>query len=364
MKGRALALILTLLLSSSLTSLGVEAQAPEPPNVVTLGPPIICSAGDSATNVKILSPQNHSYGKNPIQLDFSVTAIGMFGQFGNVGYSVDGGIINSVTDFVNKTLEFAGPDWYWMRTIVFASIFLPSLPDGVHNVTVYYGWQYLGTNNPSLERYEVFAYETVFFTVGKPTIIPPKIEVLSPENNTTTEADLILLILNISAPIAVNAMQSQLRYAYYEADWLSEKQYLYFQNLSYSEQFQFLQLNATLSSIPSGRHKLLIVVGGGVTFKQAMFVEEFDSENNSTVVFTVNSSVQPTGDFLISQMETVLIVVLASLAVVGLCLLFYFSKRRKLRLYANQKLTFIGLTQFFLRFLCKLLGRFLRWRHF
>jgi hypothetical protein len=198
------------------------------------------------------------------------------------------------------------------------------LPEGVHNATVYYGWQYSGTN-PSWERYEVYAYATVDFAVGKPTIMPPTIVISSPKNNLTTEANSIPLIFNISAPVAVYAMQSQLRYAYYEVDWSSEKQYLYFQNLSSNEHFQSLQLNTTLSNIPNGTHKLLIVVGGSVTIKQAMFVEEFDSESNSTIIFNVNSATQPTSNL---QTQIISIVALASVVVVVIGLLVYFGRHK------------------------------------
>lgn len=164
-----------LLLSSSLLLAEAQAQAPTPPNVSTLGPVIICSTGNSA-NVKILSPQNNqSYSSNQVQLIFSVQAFGMFGQFGNIGYSLDGGIVKSVNSFVNKTVDHPtdAPDWYWNRTTVFASIVLPSLSEAIHNVTVYYGWQYLGTNNPSLERFEVFAYDSTIFTVANTTNTSP-----------------------------------------------------------------------------------------------------------------------------------------------------------------------------------------------
>ena len=306
----------------------VKAQ-PQPPNVATLGPPVICSAGDGGTYVKIFSPQNQVYTNNPIQLRFSVTAIGMLGQFGNVGYSIDGGVIKSVTNFINKSVEFAGPDWYWKSTTVFASVILPTLSEGVHNATVYYGWQYLGTNNPDLERYEVFAYATVEFSIGRPTITPPIISISSPDYNLTTEDNSISLILNVSAPMAVHAMQSELRYAYYEADWLSEKQYLYFQNASIDDRFQFLHLNTTLSNIPNGTHKLLIVVGGSVTIRQAMFVEEFESESNSTIMFNVNSSVQSTENLSPSQIQLASIFVLTSMVTVAIVFLLYFKKRKR-----------------------------------
>ncbi len=77
----------------------VSAQAPTPPVVSTLGPVVVCSDGD---NINISSPQNGSYTSNRITLDFCVAVGGMFGQFGNVGYSVDGGTVYSVNSFINK----------------------------------------------------------------------------------------------------------------------------------------------------------------------------------------------------------------------------------------------------------------------
>ncbi len=144
----------------------VSARAPTPPVVSTLGPVVVCSDGD---NINISSPQNGSYTSNRITLDFCVAVGGMFGQFGNVGYSVDGGTVYSVNSFINKTVDehpSDAPDWYYYKTTAFATVALPKLSDGIHTIAVYYGWQYLGIpENPSLERFEVFAYENVSFTV-------------------------------------------------------------------------------------------------------------------------------------------------------------------------------------------------------
>ena len=162
-KALTVAIMLSILLSLSFA----EAQAPTPPNVPTLGPVIICSAGDSGNNIEIVSPVNQSNYSGEIHLIFTTVAVGMFGQFGNVGYSLDGGIITSVRSFATEVDKTGGPDWYWWKTTASANVVLPALPDGVHNVTVCYGWQYLGVPaNPSLERFEVYAYETVDFTVG------------------------------------------------------------------------------------------------------------------------------------------------------------------------------------------------------
>jgi hypothetical protein len=191
-KALAIVILLSILLSPSM----VQAQAPTPPSVPTLGPVVIISAGDGSTYVNILSLQNQSYSKNPVALDFSVKAMGMLGQFGNVGYSVDDGTIYSVSDFLNKSVDKGvGPDWYWDSTTVTASAVLPQLSDGVHSVTVYYGWQYLGTpKNPSLERFEVTAYANVVFNVGNspapaetnsaPSVVP-SLTTVTPESSIT-----------------------------------------------------------------------------------------------------------------------------------------------------------------------------------
>lgn len=156
MKRKASALILVLLISSFLIPLVTEAQ-PEPPNVSTLGPAVFTFQSGS---VIIISPKNSTSYVNPVQLIFAVSADGLFGQFGNVGVSLDGGVIKSVTDFIDKSVVRTDQQ-YWLRTTVLASVMLPTLSEGTHHATVYYGWQYLGSN----QRYEVFAHETVDFMV-------------------------------------------------------------------------------------------------------------------------------------------------------------------------------------------------------
>jgi hypothetical protein len=99
----------------------------------------------------------------------------MLGQFGNVGYSIDGGVVTSIR---NLPITETRPDpqsgeWYYYTETASASLDLPQLSDGAHNVTVYYGWQYLGVpQNPSLQRFEVYAYQTVNFTIGTPQPTP------------------------------------------------------------------------------------------------------------------------------------------------------------------------------------------------
>ena len=209
MKRKALATILVLLISL-LIPLVVEAQAPEPPNVDTLGPVVFSY---QSGNVVILSPRNSTNYANQIQLIFAVEKNGMFGQFGNVGVSLDGGVINSVTDFIRKSVEPTDQQW-WLRTTVLASITLPTLSEGTHSVTVYYGWQYLGTN----QRYEVSAHATVDFMVVNAdaknvsdtvsdiaNYTKPEISISSPLNKTLNTSPLPLnFTVSYRYPLASN----------------------------------------------------------------------------------------------------------------------------------------------------------------
>jgi hypothetical protein len=98
MKRKASALIFVLLISSFLIPAVAKAQ-PQPPNVATLGPVTFYHTDYSGNNIKILSPQNQTSYSNQIPLVFTIEVIGMFGQFGNVGYSLNDGIINSAFSF-------------------------------------------------------------------------------------------------------------------------------------------------------------------------------------------------------------------------------------------------------------------------
>jgi hypothetical protein len=182
---RLLSLILLLLVASVILLIvqPIAAQG-SPPDVPTLGPIVYFYTDYSGQNINIISPKNGGNYSGEIQLNFSLKVNGAFGQFGNVGYSIDNGTITSVRNFTDKTVNQTGfPDWYWWTTTAYANVVLPKLPGGVHNVTVYYGWQYLGIpKNPSLERFEVFTLRTVKFTVARAP--PPTITQLSIVNQT------------------------------------------------------------------------------------------------------------------------------------------------------------------------------------
>jgi hypothetical protein len=159
---------IVLIVAFTLLLMPLIAQA-QSQNVETLGPVIICSAGDDGgTNVNIISPQGNMTIQNPVELNFTATIMTMFGQFGHIGYSIDSGIINNLKTYSIVANESGHPDWYWYKTTASAQLMLPTLTEGSHNLTVYLGYQYHGTaGNPNLERFEVYAYDSVEFTIAE-----------------------------------------------------------------------------------------------------------------------------------------------------------------------------------------------------
>jgi len=182
------AIVIVALLSIIISYPFVGAQ-PTPPAVDTLGPAIFPYYTPNNITT-IYSPINGGIYPNPIFLNFSVSVTAMLGQFGNVGYSLDDGNITSVNDFINQTVDYNPTDtpaWYFYNTTAFASVVLPPLSEGIHNVTVYFGWQYLGTpENTSLKRFEVSSLATSNFIVG---------EISTPSANPLPSLTTILVVI-------------------------------------------------------------------------------------------------------------------------------------------------------------------------
>jgi len=192
--------ILVLALFSILMSYPFVGAQSTPPTVATLGPAIFPYYTPNNMTT-IYSPINGGIYPNPIVLNFSVSVTTMLGQFGNVGYSLDGGNITSVNEFINKTVDYNPTDtpaWYFCNTTVFASVVLPPLSEGIHNVTVYFGWQYLGTpETPSLQRFEVSSLATSNFTVG---------EISTPSTNPLPSLSTFLVITVIIVLVVVTVL--------------------------------------------------------------------------------------------------------------------------------------------------------------
>lgn len=279
------ALVVAIFISSLLFTSVVKAQSElgSP-----LGPPVFHNQYKSSTVVTILSPENSSNCVNPIQLIFTVAADGLFGQFGHVGVSVDGGVINSVTNFISKSVEETdGLSWGWYRTTVKANVMLPTLSEGHHNVTLYYGWQYQGIpENPSLERYEVDAQRTVQFNIDES---PPTISGLSISNKTYNSE-------NITLSFDVDENISWVAY-----------------NLD-NQGNVTVQGNVTLTGLSDGSHCVVVYANDTLG----------NMGESGTVFFTIDTPKAPTVELVTLAM----VLISTALIVVGIVLFVYFKKRK------------------------------------
>ena len=271
---------------SLLIVLIAEAQA-ELSNDDTLGPPVFYNQYASTSVISILSPKNSSNCINSIQLIFTVAADGFFGQFGHVGVSVDGGVINSVTNFISKSKKELDYPQYWYRTTAKANVMLPILSEGTHNATVYYGWQYQGIpENPSLERYEVSAQSTVQFNIDES---PPTISSLSVSNKTYSSE-------NITLSFDVNENTS---WAAYDLD---------------NQGNVTVDGNVTLTGLSDGSHSLVVYANDTLG----------NMGESGTVFFTVDTPKAPAFEFF-----TIAIVLISTtLLVATIVLIVYFKKRK------------------------------------
>ena len=266
--------ILLCLLSPSLA----EAQVPTPPDVPSLGPAIILSSGDSYTNVN-LNLKNQTEYPSDVQLVISIVAVGMFGQFGNVGYSLDGGTIYSVSN-IAKSVDTSGfPDWYYYKTTAGANVPLSNLSDGFHTVTVYYGWQYLGIpTNPSLQRFEVFAYAAVDFLVGNASAIPD-IWINSPANLSFTNKDSVLLsfyLRNIQNMATSASIYYSLDGKNYSISDISESSIKSIRN-------NVTPFNQKIDNLTDGSHILSV-------YAEVYYLTNWLFEGNSSIQFAVDTS--------------------------------------------------------------------------
>ena len=187
---KTLSLILTITIAISL--LFMPFTSGEIISNQTLGPLVIRSAGDGGTNVNIVTIQDNSSLCNPVELTFRVQASLIpycYSSIGDIGYSMDDGPVYRVDKFINQTIVQGISD----IATVWASVNLPSLSEGSHKVTVYWGWYFEGIN----QRYDVSAYSTANFTVISPS--PPPSPSLTPTPSPeATPANAVIIDPNFS----------------------------------------------------------------------------------------------------------------------------------------------------------------------
>jgi hypothetical protein len=240
----------------------------------TLGPIVMWYQGiPSANDVVISSPINGIYNVSSILLNFTVEALG--GIY-DVGYSLDDGVVERITN-LTKTSE-TGSIPYVTYTVK-GNVLLSNLSSGNHSVTVYQGYQY---RPPANERFEVYAYSFVNFTVD---VIPPSVLILSPEPKVYNVSD-ILLNFTVDEPV------SQLIYS------LDGQK-----NVTIAG-------NTTLENMPYGEHNVTIYATDNV-----------GNIGSETINFTIAEPPEP--------FPTALVVAsIVSVALIGIGLLVYFKKRK------------------------------------
>jgi hypothetical protein len=241
----------------------------------SLGPIVFVS---TSNKVEIFYPQNETYNVNSLLVNFTVI---MGGTAFDFGYSLDGGAVMRVEN-ITKISESG---WIPYVTYTFrGGVFLTNLSDGSHSITVYEGHQYQGIpENPSLKRYEVYAYDYTNFTIDT---LSPKVLLLSPENIVYNMSDL-------SLNFTVNEPVSQFTYSLDGQD-----------NVTISG-------NTTLTNLPYGEHNVTVFATDEVGNTGA----------SETIYFSIPEPPEPfPTSLLVASIITVIIV--------GIGLLVYFKKRK------------------------------------
>lgn len=269
-KALAFLLLISLLLSISLA----EAQVPTPPDVQTLGPSLtIISSGNDYTNVKITSPINQTEYSGELKLIITVEAVGLLGQFGNVGYSIDGGTIYSIRNLAKSVDDKTGyPEQFWYKTTAKASLSLPNFSDGFHTITVYYGWQY-----PAY--LEVSAYTTAVFTIGN-AHPEPIISINSPLNKSTLSKDSSLTLSFYLRQVQTKATNALI---YYSLDGENYTLAIFSKTEMGALINKVTQFNEKIANLSDGLHFLSV-------YAKVYYFDNWLFEGNSSIEFNVDTS--------------------------------------------------------------------------
>ena len=241
----------------------------------SLGPVVIVP---STNEVEISYPPHETYNVSSLLVNFTVI---MGGNAFDFGYSLDGGAVVRVEN-VTKISESG---WIPFVTYTFrGSIFLTNLFEGSHSITVYEGYQYEGIpENPSLERYEVYAYDYVNFTIDT---LSPKVTLLSPENMVYNMSDLSLNF-TVNEPISKST---------YSLD---------------GEDNVTIAGNSTLTDLPYGDHNVTVFATDEVGNTGA----------SETIFFTIPEPPEPFPTTLVVASVIIIVIVFA-------VFLFYMRKHK------------------------------------
>ncbi|MCJ7560103.1 hypothetical protein MUO79_05735 [Candidatus Bathyarchaeota archaeon] len=277
------ALVLTLLLVMlPLSCLSVNEVKAE-----TLGPPTYLSTQSAFPPDMILisSPQNTAYHAHSIFVNFTVTVPN---AIYDVGYSVDNGSIQRVTNLV-KVSEVPVPYGEillppYIRVTYMGTFFLYGLSEGNHSVTIYQGYLYTG----KWQRYEIALWTTAEFSIDTG---PPILKIL--EIGTNASSQQVPFNFTINEP----------------ASWMA---------YSLDQQTNItISGNTTLVGLSEGSHSLIVYANDTAG----------NMVSSQTIFFTV-SKAQPKPE-LEPFPTTLVILAVVVVALVSLGLLVYFKKRKR-----------------------------------
>jgi len=235
-----------------------------------------------SSGLGITSPTNTTYAHGFLSLKVLMVSLVGGNSEVSVTYSLDG------KANVTVPIIIKGHDQSFQATIT-GSAALPELPEGSHNVTVYseYAIYRFTSQGIYYPKYSVWNHNTVYFTVDHE--IPPVISMLSPENKTYNQKDLLL-------SFTTNEKTSWIGYC------LDQQA-----NITITG-------NTTLTELAEGSHSILVYTNDTAG----------NMGTSETVFFTliIEKPPEPFPTIITATASA------ASLTVVGLGLLIYFRKHK------------------------------------
>jgi hypothetical protein len=243
---------------------------------------LVKAASAVSSGLGIISPTNTTYTHGSLSLKVMMVSLVGGNSEISVTYSLDG------KANVTVPIVIKGHEKSFQATIT-GSAALPELPEGSHNVTVYseYALYRFTSQGIYYPKYSVWNHNTVYFTVDYG--VPPFISIMSPENKTYNQKDLLL-------NFTTNEKTSWIGYC------LDQQA-----NVTITGK-------KTLTELAEGSHSIVVYANDTAGSMGA----------SETFFFTVIYEKPP------EPFPTVLVTIVsaASLTVVGLGLLVYFRKHR------------------------------------
>jgi hypothetical protein len=271
-----------LLATFIISALVLSMQVVEIVNADFLGP--INDLGINASTVEIISPQNVSFNRNAVLLNFTV--VSQHDVF-DVGYSLDNKAILRITSLIKISEESAVmelPPYILVTSL--GTLILSDLSDGTHTVTVYQGRQWTGFG----ARYDILGFASVSFSIDTKA---PNITIVKNQSS-----------YNTSQAVPIEFMTNE------PPSWMG---------YSLNNQANVtITGNTTVTGLTVGSHSLRVFANDSAG-NMGM-----SNSNN----FNITAPVEETLNFSLNQASlTAIVIVIVIVAVTSVSLFFF--KRRK-----------------------------------